>query len=151
MGSPFCSALADAMTLADEFDKQRHCGWNSGQRLCEYHEQKEYRATEIAEFRSLGDQCYGTLRELALLHTLRPCKDCGSDTLYKSNWQVSCCSCFGDSELCENRKEDIENGEDPDDRCCCNCAENANLPDAITRWNLHYGDDGPRGRVQVLG
>lgn len=145
------SEVSAAIALADEFDKQRHCGWNSSQNLCEYHNQPEYDATDIPEFRSLGDQCRGTLRELALLHTLRPCRTCESDTLYKSNYQVSCCACFGDPEQCENRKEDIENGEDPDERGCCDCAENANLPDAITRWNLHYGDSGTRGRVQVIG
>lgn len=34
---------------------------------------------------------------------------------------------------------------------CGNCAENMNLEDAITKWNLNYGDDGPRGMVAVLG
>ena len=32
-----------------------------------------------------------------------------------------------------------------------NCAHHMNLPDAITRWNIIYGDAGPVGRVQVLG
>jgi hypothetical protein len=133
--------ITEAMALADEFDKQRDCWWNSCHSLCEYHEQPEFTARDIPEFASLGGDCYGTLRELALLHTLRPCKDCGGDILYKSNYQISCCSCFGEHEDCE----------DCQDGGCRNFAENMNLPDAITRWNLHHGDDGPRGRVQVVG
>lgn len=148
---PTPDMIASAIALANEFDTERNCGWNSGKSLCEYHDQPEYAATDFPEFQSLGPQCHGTLRELALLHTLRPCKDCGSDTLYASNYQIACCSCFGDPDACENREEDIENGDDPEERCCCNCAENMNLPDAITRWNLFHGDDGPRGRVQVVG
>ena len=138
---PTNESVAEAAKLADEFDQQRHCGWNSSQNLCEYHDQPEYQATDIPEFASLGAQCHGTLRELALLHTLRPCRECGGDTIYKSNYQISCCSCFGDHEDCE----------DCQDGGCQSFAENANLPDAITRWNLIYGDDGQRGRVQVLG
>lgn len=131
--------LKAAMDLADEFDRQRHCGWNNGQNLCEYREQPVYQATDIKQISSLGWQCWGTPRELALLHTLRPCKHCGGDTLFKSNYQIGCCSCLGDD--CE----DCQEGG------CQNLAENANLPDAITRWNLHYGDEGPRGRVEVVG
>lgn len=138
---PSGSSVSEAMQLADLFDRQRHCWWNSSQNLCEYRDQPEYRATEIPEFASLGDQCWGTLRELALLHTLRPCKHCGGDTLYKSAYQIGCCSCLGDQDDC---KECQSGG-------CRSFAENMNLPDAITKWNLHYGDDGARGRVVVLG
>jgi hypothetical protein len=134
---PICLALA----LADEFDQARRCDWNSRKKLCEYHDQPNFRATEIPEFASLGYQCWGTLRELALLHTLRPCKECGNDTLYKHGYGIGCCSCLGDQDDCE----DCNNGG-------CTCyAENGNLPDAITRWNLCYGDSGERGRVQVVG
>lgn len=133
--------LADAILLADAFDTARHCGWNSSQRLARCTGSPVFSADEVPPFDSLGDQCHGTLLELALLHTLRPCKKCGGDVLYKHGYGIGCCSCLGDHDDCE----DCQDGG-------CRCyAENANLPDAITRWNLEYGNDGPRGKVTVLG
>lgn len=141
--------LAAVMAFAAEFDRRRSCWWNSMNHACRYDDVPEFHAGQIPEFASLGGQCYGTLLELAMCHTLRPCKACGSDHLYKSNYQIACCSCFGDVESCEERKDDEEDGEEGE-RCCCS-AENMNLPDAITLWNLQYADDGPVGRVVVCG
>jgi len=134
-------ALVRAEVVALEFDKQRDCGWNSSNNMCRYDDAPEYCAADVKPYASLGDQCHGTLHELALLHTLRPCKDCGSDHLYFGYYKVACCSCLGDRDECE----------DCQDGGCGNCAENMNLPDAITRWNLHHGDNGTRGRVTCIG
>lgn len=133
--------VSEAKELADAFDRRRDCGWNSFQRLCEDRNQTEYKATDIPDFKSLGYGCYSTIRELSMLHTLRPCRECGGEMLYKSNYQISCCSCFGSHEDCE----DCQAGG------CQSFVENANLPDAITAWNMIYGDAGERGRVKVLG
>lgn len=133
--------ITDSLTaLAAEFDRQRDCRWNFTNLPRDYNSE-EFFATDVPKFASLGDQCWGTILELALLHTLRPCKVCGGAFLYKSGYKIACCSCFGDHEGC---KECRDGG-------CGNCAENMNLPDAITRWNLNYGDAGARGRVVVIG
>lgn len=130
-----------AQARAAEFDRRRHCGWNNRERLCEYGE-PEFCATDFLEFASLGPHCYGTILELALLWTLRPCKQCGGDTLYKSSYQIGCCSCLGDQDDCTDCQFEGK---------CRSFAENANLPDAITKWNLQYGDGGEPGRVLVCG
>jgi hypothetical protein len=129
-----------AEALAVEFDKHRHCGWNNSHIESDY-DGEVLQASKVPQYASLGSQCWGTLQELALLHTLRPCKECGSEFLYKSAFQIACCSCLGDRDDCEDCKAGG----------CGNCAENMNLQDAITKWNLHYGDDGARGRVEVIG
>ena len=146
-----------AEAQAQEFDRQRNCSWNYDHLRLDRNA-PDFSALKVPRYASLGGQCWGTLEELALLHTLRPCKDCGSTILYKSNFQIACCSCFGEDE-CENRDvdeadaaEDAANGvtETPEEGCH-NCAENMNLRDAITRWNILYGDNGERGRVEVVG
>jgi hypothetical protein len=137
---PLSTTIESAKSLAQEFDRHRHCGWNSSNVPSDYNS-PDFDASNIPEFASLGNQCSGTIQELALLHTLRPCKACGGDILYKSNYQISCCSCFGDQDDCEDCKQGG----------CRSFAENMNLTDAITRWNLHFGDTGERGRVQVIG
>lgn len=139
---PTTEELTEAAATAAEFDTQRSCWWNSCNHMCRYDDAPEFQANEVPAYASLGSMCWGTLLELALLHTLRPCKDCGGVVLYKSGYQIACCSCFGDS---DRQCEDCENGG------CKNCAENMNLPDAITRWNLWYGDTGAAGRVEVIG
>ena len=131
--------------LAQEFDRQRHCGWNCDNVRSDY-DAPDFEASDVPPYASLGAQCTATLQELALLHTLRRCKDCGSEFLYKSAYQIACCSCFGEDECREREEEKAEGMEG-----CHNCATNMNLPDAITRWNLHHGDQGERGRVQVIG
>lgn len=133
------AAVQHVEAIAQEFDRQRSCWWN----FCHLKsdcDAPDLGAREVSEYASLGGQCWGTLQELALLHTLRPCKDCGGDFLYKSGFQIGCCSCLGEWDDCDECEES-----------CGNCAENMNLPDAITRWNLCYGDKGERGRVQVIG
>jgi len=126
--------------LACEFDAHRNCGWNF-LRFSSAGDDAVISAADVPAYASLGAGCWGTLQEIALLHTLRPCKTCGGEYLHKSNYQIGCCDCLGGRDECE---ECTDGG-------CCNLAENMNLPDAITRWNLLYGDDGPKGRVQVLG
>lgn len=137
---PSPEEIHEALALADRFDQARHCGWNNSENLCEYGV-PEFTADMFPEFRSLGSQCYGSLRELALMATLRPCKECGGDTLFKSSYQIGCCSCLGSQDDCR----------DCQDGGCRAFIENANLPDAITAWNNIHGDDGPRGRVEVIG
>lgn len=137
---PLSTVIESAESLAQEFDRQRHCGWNNSNVPSDYNS-PDFAASIIPAYASLGNQCWGTVQELALLHTLRPCKTCGGDTLYKSGYQIACCSCLGDQDDCE----DCKHGG------CHSFAENMNLPDAITKWNLHFGDAGERGRVQVIG
>ena len=142
--------IAEAQKLAALFDKQRHCGWNSMQDFSEYYGEDTFTARNLPAFASLGSQCHGTIIELALLQTLRPCKHCGADTIFKGGYMLSCCSCLGDG--CEDCAEASKSEEGED--CgggCDSYAENANLQDAITKWNIQYGDDGTTGRVQVVG
>lgn len=147
MSEPTPEAIEEALDFARRFDAARHCGWNSSNHACQYGE-PEYKAHTIPAFASLGANCTATLRELALLQTLRPCRDCGSTTLYAHNYAVSCCDCFGDEDDCSNVREAREAGEE--DTGCHNAATNANLPDAITRWNLNYATTGPSGQCQII-
>lgn len=136
---PFPKTITEAMAIAAEFDRERHCRWNFSHvpRNPLPPDDVDYCATDFPETASLGDACWGDLMELALLTTLRPCK-CGSDHLYKSNHQIACCECFGE----DGCREETD---------CHQCAENMNLRDAITLWNLRFAADGPPGKVQVIG
>lgn len=129
--------------LAAEFDRRRDCHWNfHGLEAGNRYDPDVYAATDLPQFKALGSMCYGSVLDLALLSTLRPCRKCGGDTLYKSGFQISCCSCFG-QEGCP---------ECEDGQATCNAyAENMNLPDAITRWNLLNAKATRRGLVQVIG
>lgn len=140
--TPDAAELAEAARTAAEFDRQRSCWWNHSNHMCRYDDRPIFRATEVPAYASLGAMCWADLHELSLLHTLRPCKDCGATVLHKGAYQIACCSCFGATDA---------KCEDCQDSGCKNCAENMNLPDAITRWNLHYGDSGAVGRVEVIG
>lgn len=145
---PFPTTIAEAMAIAAEFDKQRSCWWNDGNVPRDYL-QLDYRATDFPETASLGDCCWGDLMELALLTTLRPCR-CGNTRLYKSGYQIACCQCFGDGDVeCDDCRKERKEGDGPAD--CGACAENMNLRDAITLWNLRYSADGPAGQVEVVG
>lgn len=93
--------IPELQELADEFDRQRNCGWNNSNIPSDY-DAPDFQASKVPEFYSLGSQCFGTLQELAPLHTLRPCRNCGGDFLYKSNFQIACCSCFGDRDECDD-------------------------------------------------
>lgn len=144
--------IDEAIALAEKFDLHRDCGWNSLFQICsKSHEGDTFTAYQIPAFASLGGQCHGTLLELALLHTLRPCAHCGNDIIFKGGWMLSCCSCLGDGcDDCAEAHQD-EDGQD----CgggCDNIAENMNLPDAITKWNLTIAkQDAPKGLVKVCG
>lgn len=152
--TPHPDQIREAIATAEEFDRRRDCGWNSLHRdrlSTDPEEAYVYTASMIPEFASLGSQCHATIIELALLSTLRPCAHCGNDIIFKGYYQLACCSCLGDGcDDCAEAHQD-EHGEDCGGGCDA-IAENMNLPDAITKWNLTIAKkDAPRGLVTVCG